>query len=101
MPPAIFSCLPLYQTKLFGKFGIYVNIRLQCNWEFQSNITFLKHQPRVYGTGDVWLKVCESRVCITFPLSLQDAHNCIPELDDETAMFAVYDGHGGMIFSAL
>uniref|UniRef100_A0A673L0V3 Protein phosphatase 1G n=1 Tax=Sinocyclocheilus rhinocerous TaxID=307959 RepID=A0A673L0V3_9TELE len=24
-----------------------------------------------------------------------DAHNCIPELDDETAMFAVYDGHGG------
>lgn len=26
---------------------------------------------------------------------LQDAHNCILEFDDETAMFAVYDGHGG------
>lgn len=25
----------------------------------------------------------------------QDAHNCIPELDSETAMFSVYDGHGG------
>lgn len=25
----------------------------------------------------------------------QDAHNCIPEFDEETAMFAVYDGHGG------
>ncbi|ERE67411.1 protein phosphatase 1G [Cricetulus griseus] len=24
-----------------------------------------------------------------------DAHNCIPELDNETAMFSVYDGHGG------
>ncbi|MBN3324047.1 PPM1G phosphatase, partial [Atractosteus spatula] len=24
-----------------------------------------------------------------------DAHNCIPDLDEETAMFAVYDGHGG------
>ncbi|KAI2657549.1 Protein phosphatase 1G [Labeo rohita] len=24
-----------------------------------------------------------------------DAHNCIPEMDEETAMFAVYDGHGG------
>ncbi|CAH2245210.1 phosphatase 1G [Pelobates cultripes] len=28
-------------------------------------------------------------------LSLQDAHNCIPKLDCETAMFSVYDGHGG------
>lgn len=26
---------------------------------------------------------------------LQDAHNCIPEFDKDTAMFAVYDGHGG------
>lgn len=25
----------------------------------------------------------------------QDAHNCIPEFDEDTAMFAVYDGHGG------
>ncbi|KAK4825025.1 hypothetical protein QYF61_023029 [Mycteria americana] len=25
----------------------------------------------------------------------KDAHNCIPELDSETAMFSVYDGHGG------
>ncbi|XP_030628568.1 protein phosphatase 1G isoform X2 [Chanos chanos] len=28
-------------------------------------------------------------------ISMEDAHNCLPELDDETAMFAVYDGHGG------
>lgn len=26
---------------------------------------------------------------------MEDAHNCIPELDGETAMFSVYDGHGG------
>lgn len=25
----------------------------------------------------------------------QDAHNCAPEFDEDTAMFAVYDGHGG------
>ncbi|XP_053315409.1 protein phosphatase 1G [Spea bombifrons] len=28
-------------------------------------------------------------------VSMEDAHNCIPELDCETAMFSVYDGHGG------
>lgn len=28
-------------------------------------------------------------------VSMEDAHNCIPELDNETAMFSVYDGHGG------
>ncbi|XP_022097043.1 probable protein phosphatase 2C 60 isoform X2 [Acanthaster planci] len=28
-------------------------------------------------------------------LGMEDGHNCIPHLDDETAMFAVYDGHGG------
>ncbi|XP_007906751.1 protein phosphatase 1G isoform X2 [Callorhinchus milii] len=28
-------------------------------------------------------------------VSMEDAHNCIPELDSETSMFAVYDGHGG------
>ncbi|XP_028298872.1 protein phosphatase 1G [Gouania willdenowi] len=28
-------------------------------------------------------------------VSMEDAHNCIPEFDEETAMFAVYDGHGG------
>ncbi|KAM8895403.1 protein phosphatase 1G isoform 2-T2 [Spinachia spinachia] len=28
-------------------------------------------------------------------VSMEDAHNCIPEFDDETAMFSVYDGHGG------
>ncbi|XP_073413870.1 protein phosphatase 1G [Dendrobates tinctorius] len=28
-------------------------------------------------------------------VSMEDAHNCIPELDGETAMFSVYDGHGG------
>ncbi|XP_077449727.1 protein phosphatase 1G [Stigmatopora argus] len=28
-------------------------------------------------------------------LSMEDAHNCIPEFDEETAMFSVYDGHGG------
>ena len=27
--------------------------------------------------------------------TFQDAHNCIQELDSNTAMFAVYDGHGG------
>ncbi|KAJ0056164.1 hypothetical protein NL108_003453, partial [Boleophthalmus pectinirostris] len=24
-----------------------------------------------------------------------DAHNCIPDFDEDTAMFSVYDGHGG------
>lgn len=28
-------------------------------------------------------------------VSMEDAHNSIPDLDEETAMFAVYDGHGG------
>ncbi|XP_054625607.1 protein phosphatase 1G isoform X2 [Dunckerocampus dactyliophorus] len=28
-------------------------------------------------------------------VSMEDAHNCIPEFDEETAMFSVYDGHGG------
>ncbi|KAL4640865.1 protein phosphatase 1G-like [Arapaima gigas] len=28
-------------------------------------------------------------------VSMEDAHNCIPEFDEETSMFAVYDGHGG------
>ncbi|KAK7101090.1 protein phosphatase 1G-like isoform X2 [Littorina saxatilis] len=28
-------------------------------------------------------------------ISQEDAHNCIPELDSKTSMFAVYDGHGG------
>ncbi|XP_044857393.1 protein phosphatase 1G-like [Mauremys mutica] len=28
-------------------------------------------------------------------VSMENAHNCIPELDSETAMFSVYDGHGG------
>uniref|UniRef100_A0A3B4T2X8 protein-serine/threonine phosphatase n=1 Tax=Seriola dumerili TaxID=41447 RepID=A0A3B4T2X8_SERDU len=28
-------------------------------------------------------------------VSMEDAHNCILEFDEETAMFAVYDGHGG------
>ncbi|XP_077148105.1 protein phosphatase 1G [Ranitomeya variabilis] len=28
-------------------------------------------------------------------VTMEDAHNCIPELDGETAMFSVYDGHGG------
>lgn len=26
---------------------------------------------------------------------LQDAHNCILDFDEETALFGVYDGHGG------
>lgn len=25
----------------------------------------------------------------------QDAHNCILEFDEDTSLFAVYDGHGG------
>ncbi|XP_029283234.1 protein phosphatase 1G [Cottoperca gobio] len=28
-------------------------------------------------------------------VSMEDAHNCILEFDEETAMFSVYDGHGG------
>ncbi|XP_072018042.1 protein phosphatase 1G-like [Amphiura filiformis] len=28
-------------------------------------------------------------------LAQEDAHNCILKLDEETSMFAVYDGHGG------
>ncbi|KAM4593165.1 protein phosphatase 1G [Odontesthes bonariensis] len=28
-------------------------------------------------------------------VSMEDAHNCIPEFDEDTAMFSVYDGHGG------
>ncbi|XP_043916334.1 protein phosphatase 1G [Protopterus annectens] len=28
-------------------------------------------------------------------VSMEDAHSCIPDLDEETALFAVYDGHGG------
>ncbi|KAG7236018.1 hypothetical protein INR49_001416 [Caranx melampygus] len=28
-------------------------------------------------------------------VSMEDAHNCILDFDEETAMFAVYDGHGG------
>ncbi|XP_047220094.1 protein phosphatase 1G [Girardinichthys multiradiatus] len=28
-------------------------------------------------------------------VSMEDAHNCNPDFDEETAMFAVYDGHGG------
>ncbi|XP_051235520.1 protein phosphatase 1G isoform X2 [Dicentrarchus labrax] len=28
-------------------------------------------------------------------VSMEDAHNSNPEFDEETAMFAVYDGHGG------
>lgn len=34
-------------------------------------------------------------MCIFVSVVLQDAHNCILEFDEETAMFAVYDGHGG------
>uniref|UniRef100_A0A6I8RXF2 Protein phosphatase 1G n=1 Tax=Xenopus tropicalis TaxID=8364 RepID=A0A6I8RXF2_XENTR len=40
-----------------------------------------------YGTAPLF---CDHSI-----LCLQDAHNCIPELDSETAMFSVYDGHGG------
>uniref|UniRef100_A0A8C7XZ27 Protein phosphatase 1G n=1 Tax=Oryzias sinensis TaxID=183150 RepID=A0A8C7XZ27_9TELE len=28
-------------------------------------------------------------------VSMEDAHNCIPDFDVDTAMFSVYDGHGG------
>ncbi|XP_078599728.1 protein phosphatase 1G-like isoform X2 [Branchiostoma floridae x Branchiostoma japonicum] len=28
-------------------------------------------------------------------ISMEDAHNCIPEYDEKTSLFAVYDGHGG------
>ncbi|XP_066036307.1 protein phosphatase 1G isoform X1 [Chamaea fasciata] len=39
--------------------------------------------------GQVQVDCCEQF------LDGKDAHNCIPELDSETAMFSVYDGHGG------
>lgn len=38
--------------------------------------------------------VCILMCIFVFAVS-QDAHNCIPEFDEETAMFSVYDGHGG------
>uniref|UniRef100_A0A8C6V3V9 protein-serine/threonine phosphatase n=1 Tax=Neogobius melanostomus TaxID=47308 RepID=A0A8C6V3V9_9GOBI len=28
-------------------------------------------------------------------VSMEDAHNCIPDFDEDTSMFSVYDGHGG------
>ncbi|XP_024151742.1 protein phosphatase 1G isoform X2 [Oryzias melastigma] len=28
-------------------------------------------------------------------VSMEDSHNCIPDFDEDTAMFSVYDGHGG------
>nr|CAB3265081.1 protein phosphatase 1G-like [Phallusia mammillata] len=28
-------------------------------------------------------------------ISMEDAHNCIPDVGDGTSLFAVYDGHGG------
>ena len=28
---------------------------------------------------------------------LQDAHSCILDYDDDLSLFAVYDGHGGML----
>lgn len=40
-------------------------------------------------------------MCIVVLVALQDAHNCIPEFDEETAMFAVYDGHGGNVFTMV
>ena len=30
-----------------------------------------------------------------FPCFSQDAHSIIPRMDEETSLFAVYDGHGG------
>lgn len=33
--------------------------------------------------------VCLCVVC------LQDAHNCLLDFDEDTSLFAVYDGHGG------
>lgn len=34
-------------------------------------------------------------MCIFVFAMSQDAHNCILEFDEDTAMFSVYDGHGG------
>ena len=31
----------------------------------------------------------------------QDAYNCVPQIDNDTGFFAVYDGHGGMYFIIL
>uniref|UniRef100_A0A8D0H1G4 protein-serine/threonine phosphatase n=1 Tax=Sphenodon punctatus TaxID=8508 RepID=A0A8D0H1G4_SPHPU len=46
----------------------------------------------------VWLSPTERRVHLVVSAGsewAEDAHNCIPDLDSETAMFSVYDGHGG------
>lgn len=43
--------------------------------------------------GKVKINVCFYPVMMN--VSVQDAHNCILDFDEDTAMFAVYDGHGG------
>ncbi len=51
-----------------------------------------------FGASEVrWTRA--SSCCFMACFVSQDAHNCIPGLDDETAMFAVYDGHGGNVYS--
>lgn len=36
-----------------------------------------------------------SRFSANSTFGFQDAHNCILDFDEDTALFAVYDGHGG------
>lgn len=56
---------------------------------------FLNVQVAFYLLEDEFYQFVNA-VCILICIVLsQDAHNCIPEFDEETAMFAVYDGHGG------
>lgn len=51
-----------------------------------------------FGAGEVRVTRASS-CCFMACFVSQDAHNCMPGMDDETAMFAVYDGHGGNVYS--
>uniref|UniRef100_A0A3Q3LQG9 protein-serine/threonine phosphatase n=1 Tax=Labrus bergylta TaxID=56723 RepID=A0A3Q3LQG9_9LABR len=42
------------------------------------------------GQDELWFSAMQG-----WRVSMEDAHNCIPDFDEDTAMFAVYDGHGG------
>ncbi|KAL4236539.1 Protein phosphatase 1G [Mactra antiquata] len=59
----------------------------------------------VYLSSPVTEKISDDKSCAKFKygvssmqgwrMSQEDAHNCISSFDDNTALFAVYDGHGG------
>ncbi|XP_064605130.1 probable protein phosphatase CG10417 [Liolophura sinensis] len=59
----------------------------------------------VYLSSPITEKVSNDRKCKKFTygassmqgwrMSQEDAHNCVPEFEEDTSLFAVYDGHGG------